>query len=100
MPKLRITRRAGEDLDDIQSHGLRDFGPEATRAYMIGFDHIFARLEDYPLSGARADEFGRVVRSCSHPPYRVFYRFEAEIVSILRVAHTAQRPQTIDDTRP
>lgn len=98
MVEVRITRSASDDLESIQEHGLAEFGAVATLAYMQGFDRIFARLGSYPLLGVAAPHYGRTVRSRLHPPYRVLYRFEGEVVSILRVLHTAQRERRIDDT--
>lgn len=100
MARVRITRLASEDIEQIQSYGLTEFGVKAAHAYMLGFDRIFERLEGYPLSGVATPHFGRAVRSCLHSPYRVLYRFEGEVVSILRVLHTAQRVRQLDDTMP
>jgi plasmid stabilization system protein ParE len=72
---------------------------KAADDFMEGFDRIFARLEAYPLIGASMPEYGRAVRSCLHSPCRVLYRYEAQVVSILRVAHTARRARIIDETR-
>ena len=98
MARVRINRLASEDIESIQMHGLTEFGARATRAYMQGFDRIFERLESYPLSGVAVPDYGHAVRSCLHAPYRVLYRFEGEVVSILRVLHTAQRVRQIEDT--
>jgi plasmid stabilization system protein ParE len=98
MARVLITRLANDDLDSIQMHGLSEFGAKATLAYMRGFDRIFERLESHPLSGVAVPGYGRAIRSCLHRPYRVLYRFEGEVVSILRVSHTAQRVRKIDDT--
>lgn len=100
MTEVRITRAAGNDLDSIQAYGLAEFGPAATREYMEGFDRILLRLGHYPLAGAMAPDYGRSVRACLHAPYRVYYRFEGDIVWIMRVLHTARRPHVIDDTLP
>ncbi|MEZ5743567.1 MAG: type II toxin-antitoxin system RelE/ParE family toxin [Sphingomonadaceae bacterium] len=99
MPEIRITRRAASDLRSIQEHGLTAFRAVRTREYMAGFAEIFARLATYPLLGASMPEYGRAVRSCLHRPYRVLYRYEGRVVSILRVAHTAQRARPIDDNQ-
>ena len=100
MARVRITRLASEDIESIQMHGLAEFGAKATHAYMQGFDRIFVRLEGYPLSGVAVPDYGQAVRSCLHAPYRVLYRFESEVVSILRILHTAQRVRQIDNTLP
>lgn len=99
MPRVRITRTAASDLESIQAQGLAEFGASVADDYMEGFDRIFARLETYPLLGASVPEYGRAVRSCLHSPYRVLYRFEAQVVSILRVVHTARKAHPIDDTK-
>lgn len=100
MTRVRITRTASEDLDTIQAYGLAEFGAATTRRYMQGFDRIFATLGSYPLAGVSAPEYGRSVRACLHAPYRVYYRFEGDVVSILRVLHTAGRARRIEDTQP
>lgn len=99
MHRVRITRTANDDLESIQAYGLAEFGAKSAFAFMAGFDRIFARLGSYPLAGVAAPHYGRAVRSYLHSPYRVLYRFEAGIVSVLRVIHAAQRARLIDDTR-
>ena len=98
MPKVRITRTAASDLESIQEQGLTEFGALVADEFMDGFERIFARLESYALLGRVAPELGREVRSCLHSSYRVLYRYEARVVSILRVTHTAQRARPIEDT--
>lgn len=98
MHRLRINRLAQRDLEEIQDRGVVGFGPVATRAFMAGFDLIFARLAQYPLLGRDRPEFGRAVRGISHPPYKVLYRFEGDQVSILRIVHASLRSRLIDDT--
>ena len=98
MHKLRINRLAQGDLEEIQEHGLAQFGLAATRAYMEGFDRIFERLQAYPLLGSARPEYGRAVRACIHLPFKVLYRYEGDVVSVLRVLHGAPRARKIDDT--
>lgn len=95
MHKLRISRLAEADLEDIQARGLANFGLASTRAFMARFDDIFARLRTYPLIGRSRPEFGRGIRSCPNSPSLVIYRYEADLVSIERVLHMAQRTQPI-----
>ena len=91
MHELRISRRAQADLEDIQLRSLAEFGALPTRSFMAEFDVILARLQMYPLIGRLRAEHGRNIRSCLHRPYLVFYRYEADVVSIQRILHTAQR---------
>ena len=98
MHKLRINRLAQVDLEQIQENGLAQFGLAATRAFMQGFDRIFEHLQVYPFLGSARPEYGRAVRGYSHPPFKVLYRYQGDVVSILRVLHVAQRARKIDDT--
>jgi plasmid stabilization system protein ParE len=98
MHRLRINRLAQADLEDIQERGLAKFGAAATRDFMLGFDRIFARLKHYPLHGPSRPEYGRAVRCCIHLPYKVLYRFEGDVISVLRVLHASQQARKIDDT--
>lgn len=97
MPRVRITRNASADLESIQAYGLAEFGLDAVRAFMLNFDRILARLETYPLAGRASPEYGRAICSCLNAPYRVLHRYEGEIVSIMRVLHSSQRPRRIDE---
>lgn len=97
MPSVRISRAASNDLQAIQSFGVEHFGPATTRAFMAGFDRIFARLEHYPLAGAIRPEYGPGVRACLHRPYRVLYRDAGGVVSIVRVLHSAKRPHPVEE---
>lgn len=99
MHRVRITRLAQADLHDIQERGLAAFGVVATRSFMEGFDQIFANLALYPLLGQIRPEYGRGVRGCPHPPYRVLYRFEADVISIMAIVHASRRSHTVDDTK-
>jgi toxin ParE1/3/4 len=98
MHRLRINRLAAADLEAIQERGLAEFGLAATQNFMLGFDRIFVRLQSYPLYGPARPEYGRAVRCCIHVPYKVLYRFEADVISILRVLHASQNARTVDDT--
>lgn len=100
MHEVRISREARADLEEIQLRGLTEFGVQTTRAFMAGFDDIFARLKMYPLIGRARPEYGHAVRSCLHSPYLVFYRIEADVVSIQRVLHTSRRTQALGRAEP
>ena len=100
MHEWRISRQAQADLEEIQLRSLTEFGAGTTRAFMAGFDEIFARLGSYPLSGRLRPEYGRAVRSCLHTPYLVLYRYQADVVSIERVLHTARRAEPLGKSDP
>jgi len=100
MHEFRIARQAQKDLEDIQTRSLNEFGVQTTRAFMSGFDKIFLQLRSYPLIGRVRPEYGSGVRSCLHAPFFVFYRYEADVVSIQRILHTARRTQPLGKGEP
>ncbi|MBB4857343.1 toxin ParE1/3/4 [Novosphingobium chloroacetimidivorans] len=79
------------DLEDIQDHGLIEFGLAATRNHMAGFEKVFALLRRHPRAGQLREEFGQGIRAFSHAPHRILYRLQADDVLIVRVLHTAMR---------
>lgn len=95
MARLRIAAAAARDLESIQRDSLADYGVHAAQVYMTGFERIFALLRSHPRAGPLRSEFGREVRSIPHPPYRVLYRVEGELVSILRILHMSRRPRRV-----
>lgn len=90
MTSLRLSAAARRDLEEIQTNGLRDFGPAATRAHLAGFERIFALLREHPLAGPEHSEFGSGIRTFSHRPHRILYRVQGDGVLIARILHFAR----------
>jgi plasmid stabilization system protein ParE len=71
MTKLRLSVAAQRDLEAIQEIGLRDFGANAAREHLAGFERIFSMLREHPSAGrsvrnmARAFGHSRTVRTVS-----------------------------------
>lgn len=90
MVRLRISRLASADLDDIRQDGEARFGPDAARRHLAGFERIFVLLRDQPMSGQSRPELGREVRTFSHRPHRVLYRTDGSEMLIMRIVHAAR----------
>lgn len=90
MTDLRLTAQARQDLEEIQAAGLRDHGNASTRKYMAGFERVFDLLREHPKAGQARSEYGRYFRSFSYHPHRIFYRFDGDVVLIVRVLHAAR----------
>jgi len=95
MTRLRLSRAAQNDLEDIQETGLIEFGINATRNHMAGFERIFALLRERPLTGQDRPDFGAGIRSFSHRPHRLLYRVERGEVLIVRILHGARDARSI-----
>ena len=95
MTRLRLSRAAQHDLEDIQETGLLEFGIHATRNHMAGFERIFALLRERPLTGQDRPDFGAGIRSFSHRPHRLLYRVERGEILIVRILHGARDARSI-----
>lgn len=68
---------------------MEDFGLLAVTRHMAGFEDIFAPLRRHPLAGEARPELGATMRSLSHRPHRIFYRYVGGKVLIVRILHAA-----------
>jgi len=68
---------------------LEDFGLDAVRKHMAGFEDRFALLRRHPLAGEARPELGAATRSLAHRPHRIFYRYVGGEVLIVRILHAA-----------
>ena len=86
MPRLRISRSALEDLQEILDWHARHAGAQAGRALVAHLLQRMELLEDHPEMGRIVPEFGLpFLREIIHPPFRIVYRREAHAVTIVRV---------------
>ena len=95
MAELRLSRLAGQDLDNIRQTGEAEFGEERARRHLHGFERVFALLRAHPQSGQERPEFGPGIRTFSHRPHRLLYRVDGQGVLVLRIVHGAQATSRI-----
>ena len=89
--KVRFTRPAREDLDEIHAYISRDSPLAASRVV----DRLIRRalaLAKNPYTGRHADYPG--IRAVSIPRLRyvMFYAVAADEVQILHIRHTSRKP--------
>lgn len=89
MARLRLSVSARADLEAIQRNGLENFGAVSTRAYIAGFEKIFALRQDHPTSGPARADFGADIRQFAYPPHRPLYRLRGDEIPIVRILHFA-----------
>ena len=89
--KLRFTRAAEEDLEDIYREGIRLFGPNQAAAYLGKLQLATRAISEFPYANqVRDTHMGdvRIHRSGAHIiVYIIHTEDNAEIVSIVRVRH-------------
>lgn len=77
------------DLVTINDYSIEQFGQETGETHMLGFDEAFDLLAAYPSAGQRRPELGDAIRCLVHRKHRIFYRFDGEIVLVIRIIHHA-----------
>ena len=87
------TGRAQRKADEAKQYIAADNTVAAER-WIDGLLEATEQLTVFPQSGREAPEPGlqkRAVRELTYGHYRVFYRIEAGVVSILTVRHASRR---------
>lgn len=106
---IRLTERAGTDLDMIIGFLKEEAGTDVARVWLAGILESIRTLCEMPARCAvapEAEEIGVEVRVLFHGkknhPYRVYFQIRptgatAGSVQVLHVRHWARRPLTNDE---
>ena len=99
MAKLRFSRCAGADLENIAIYTLRTWGEAQTDRYICKLEHCCHLLAGSPGLGRPCDEIRPGLRRMEHGRHVVFYREEGGGVLVCRILHQRMLPeiQAIDD---
>lgn len=89
--KVRVTRDAFSDLDEIFAYIAKD-NPTAAADVVDRIEHVFQQLAHFPESGQKSDLEGIRRLPVTPYPYLVFYEVTATEVVIHHVRHGARRP--------
>lgn len=90
--KLRIRAKARRDLDEILDYSIAEFGEDVAEAYLLTIGAALNRLVDHPELGLARFELAEGLRSLSAGEHRVYYRLDADKISVARVLHKAMDP--------
>lgn len=90
--KVALTDAAQARLREIEAHIAKD-NPDAAVRTVDRILYVAEFLADHPRLGRRWDRRTRAL-VVSGSPYRIHYRIDeaADVVEIITVAHTSQRP--------
>jgi toxin ParE1/3/4 len=89
--RLRWTKRAERDLDDIASYIGQDSPAAAARVVLELIDRVEANLPEHPAMGRPGRILGTRELAIGGLPYIVPYRVREKDIEILRVLHTSRR---------
>lgn len=87
--RLKLGRRAENDLADIRDYSVEQFGVERTIAYLDGIEAAFRLILAYPEIGSVHLKLAPPMRSYAVQRHRIFYSVEADVVLVQRVLHSA-----------
>jgi toxin ParE1/3/4 len=85
--KARLSEAAEADLAAIDAFGAECFGDLAADTYQQGLARVFARLQDFPLSGEERPDYGSGIRCAIYRKHRILYFVESDTVWIVRILH-------------
>ena len=89
--RLRWTKRAERDLDEIASYIGQDSPAAAARVILELIDRVEASLTKRPSIGRAGRVLGTRELVIGELPYVVPYRVREQDIEILRVLHTSRR---------
>ena len=89
--RLRWTRRAERDLDEIAAYIGQDSPAAAARVILELIDQVESALLDHPAAGRAGRVLGTRELVIGGLPYIVPYRLREKDIEILRMLHTSRR---------
>lgn len=96
MPRIRFTRRADADLDEIGYYSAMTFGLAKADAYMARLSETFRTIADFPLIGRSWPEGAVGMRRFGAQKHVVYYLPSADGVTIVRVLHASMDAHAAD----
>ena len=94
--KLRYTRRAATELDEVLSY-IEAHSPQGARNVKARIQAVIDLLLQHPHAGQRTSK-GRLRRVVAYPyPYLIFYNAREDEVVIHGVRHAARSPSSMPE---
>jgi toxin ParE1/3/4 len=89
--KIRLHRRADQDLQDIQSYLVRQAGPQASERVRLHLLGKIRRLANTPHMGRPPSNAEIRILPPTRYPYRIYYTVARDVVIVLHIRHSARR---------
>lgn len=99
MARVRLSRRAEDDLYNIGLYTLGTWGEAQTERYILQLEHCCRLLADNPALGRPCNNVRPGLRRMEQGKHVVFYREDAGGILVSRTLHQRMLPerQAIDD---
>jgi toxin ParE1/3/4 len=88
--RLRVSRSAQSDLDDIFVYWAKRAGLDVADRLIDAMEEQFALLAERPLMGRKCEEIAAGVRCFPAGKYLIYYRKARGALEILHVFHGAR----------
>ncbi len=96
MVEVAPSPAAEADIVAILEYGASRWGRDEALAFALAFKDAYDLLERHPLIGRERPELGADLRSWAHRGYLLYYRFDRDVVTILRILHGTADAGTFD----
>jgi toxin ParE1/3/4 len=87
---LDFSIQAEEDLIEIYSFGVANFGVEQAERYQSGLQKVFEAILNFPMIARERAEFTPAVRVHFHESHVIVYTATSENVFVVRVVGNRQ----------
>lgn len=87
---LRLSVEARNDLREIATYGIANFGPRQSRAYIQRIIAVLHTIATHPRIGWSVGAIDDELRRFSYASHVIFYRPRAEGVFIVRIVAMVQ----------
>lgn len=91
--RLRVSRKAREDLLDIAHFTVERWGEEQARKYLWLLDSKLRALARHPTAGIRSDDIRPGYWRVREGRHVIFYRVGAKTLDVIRILHERMLPE-------
>jgi toxin ParE1/3/4 len=90
MPSFRLSVKAEEDLVEIYTYGIFQFGYTQANKYVLGLEETLTKLAQSPFMGKRSDLVSKGLRSFVYKSHLIFYQLEDKGILIVRILNQSR----------
>ncbi|WP_370690550.1 type II toxin-antitoxin system RelE/ParE family toxin [Algoriphagus sp.] len=90
MASFRLSLKAEEDLTEIYTYGILQFGYPQAEKYTTGLEETLLNLAQFPYLGKESNFLYRGLREFIYKSHLIFYLIEEEGILIVRILHQSR----------
>ncbi|GMQ30879.1 type II toxin-antitoxin system RelE/ParE family toxin [Algoriphagus confluentis] len=90
MASFRLSVKAEEDLVEIYTYGIFQFGYLQANNYVLGLEESLQKLAQFPLMGKQSDFVSKGLRLFVYKSHLIFYQLEEKGILIVRILNQSR----------